>query len=157
MPDDQAMFIGFRNPIPEGKALLVPLLNPREVVRGQRARLGDPVLLDLAGQGIRSLSWWRGRYLIIAGEHGEGGTSHLYSWSGQGPAARVPAVDLQGFNAEALLHARGPGRHRGVQRRRRRGDRRRRCKDLEDPAQKRFRGRRVQVPGSALSTGPRPR
>jgi hypothetical protein len=157
MPGDKAMYIGFRNPIPEGKALLVPLLNPREVVRGQRAQLGDPMLLDLGGQGIRSLSWWHRRYLIIAGAHGEGGTSHLYSWTGQGPAARVPGVDLQGFNGEAFFTPEdrddivvfsddGGVEIDGV-----------RCKDLEDPAQKRFRGMRVQVPGASLSTGPRPR
>jgi hypothetical protein len=148
-PDDAAMFIGFRNPIPGGRAIVLPLLNPRELVQGQRARLGQPVLLDLGGQGIRSLSWWRGRYLIIAGDHGDGGTSHLYSWDGRGRAARVPSVDLGGFNPEAfftpedreeiVVFSDDGGREiAGV-----------RCKDLEDPARKVFRGLRLRVAGRA--------
>ncbi len=152
-PDDKAMFIGFRNPIPQGKALVVPLLNPREVVRGQRAQLGEPVLLDLGGQGIRSLSWWRSRYLIVAGDHGDGGTSHLYSWDGKGPASRLTSVHLEGFNPEAfftpedgeeimLFSDDGGVQTGGV-----------RCKDLEDPAQKRFRGLRLRLTGTQLSAG----
>jgi hypothetical protein len=152
--DAEAMYVGFRNPIPEGKALLVPLLNPKDVLRGQRARLAEPVLLDLGGQGIRSLSLWHGRYLIIAGEHGEGGTSHLYSWTGRGRATPVPGVDLQGFNAEAFFTPEegdeivvfsddGGVTIDGT-----------RCKDLEDPAQKRFRGLRVRPPSATPPTAP---
>jgi hypothetical protein len=149
------MYVGFRNPIPGGRALLVPLLNPREVVQGERARLGEPVLLDLAGQGIRSLSWWHNRYLIMAGASGEGGTPHLYTWTGQGPAVRVPGVDLQGFNAEAFFTPEdrrdivvfsddGSVPIDGV-----------RCKDLEDPARKRFRGLRVRMPAFEAANPPR--
>ena len=83
-------------PHPRGQALLVPLLNPREVVRGQRARLGDPVLLDLGRAGdplavlvARALPDHR------RGDHGDGGTSHLYTWSGRGPPRGCPAVDLR--------------------------------------------------------------
>jgi hypothetical protein len=157
MPGDQAMYIGFRNPIPQGKALLVPLVNPREVLRGERARLGEPVLLDLGGQGIRSLSWWRKRYLIIAGAHGDGGTSQLYSWDGRGTPSRVPGLDLQGFNAEAFFTPEdrdeivvfsddGSVPIDGM-----------RCKDLEDPARKRFRGLPVRLPRVEVSSVPGPR
>ena len=56
------MFIGFRNPVPQGKALVVPLLNPREVVHGQRAQPGESVLLDLAGRGTASVArTWKTR------------------------------------------------------------------------------------------------
>ncbi len=51
MPEGR-LLIGFRNPIPHGRALMVPLLNPDEMIAGKRARLGDPVELDLGGQGI---------------------------------------------------------------------------------------------------------
>jgi hypothetical protein len=153
-PDNRAMYIGFRNPIPQGKALVVPLLNPREVVRGQRARLGEPVLLDLGGQGIRSLSWWRNRYLIVAGDFGEGGTSRLYSWDGQGPARPIDSVHLEGFNPEAFFTPEdrddivvfsddGGVEIDGT-----------RCKDLEDPAAKRFRGLRLQLPRAPLTASP---
>ena len=36
------LLIGFRNPIPDGKALVVPLLNPTELIEGRAARLGSP-------------------------------------------------------------------------------------------------------------------
>lgn len=49
------LLIGFRNPIPEGKALLVPLLNPNEVIAGQSPRFGDPILMDLGGLGLRGM------------------------------------------------------------------------------------------------------
>jgi hypothetical protein len=153
-PDSRVMYIGFRNPIPDGKALVVPLHNPGEVVRGQRARLGQPMLLDLGGQGIRSLSWWRNRYLIVAGDHGDGGTSHLYSWDGRGPATRISSVQLAGFNPEAFFTPEdrdeivvfsddGGVEIDGT-----------RCKDLKDPAQKRFRGLRLRLPTGRLSAGP---
>ncbi|MEO7101171.1 MAG: hypothetical protein ABI162_17595 [Luteolibacter sp.] len=51
----QQLYIGFRNPIIDGKAVLVPLTNPKEVIRaGARAILGNPVQLDLGGLGFRS-------------------------------------------------------------------------------------------------------
>lgn len=64
------LFIGFRNPIPGGRALIAPLSNAAELVveAGATARFGEPLLLDVGGQGIRSLSRWRGSYLIVAGE-----------------------------------------------------------------------------------------
>src|ERR1041385_7387829 len=45
------LLIGFRNPIPEGKALLVPLLNPNEVIEGKAPQFDAPILLDLGGLG----------------------------------------------------------------------------------------------------------
>jgi hypothetical protein len=143
-PDGKSLYIGFRNPVPRGKALLVPLLNPADVMRGQRARLGQPRQLDLGGQGIRALSWWRGHYLIIAGDHGDGGISHLYRWDGRGEARRIDGVDLEGLNPEAfftpesrdeivLFSDDGGVNIDG-----------RRCKDLEDDRQRQFRGLRLR-------------
>ena len=49
--------IGFRNPKNEDKdALLVPLLNPAEIIKkGARAKFGDPLLLNLGGLGVRDM------------------------------------------------------------------------------------------------------
>jgi hypothetical protein len=84
-PDGQRLWIGFRNPVPEGKALLVPLENPAELLEGKRARLGSPALLDLDGLGFRELEYVRGRdrYVIVAGPPGRGGPFRLYEWSGE--------------------------------------------------------------------------
>ena len=69
------LLIGFRNPIPQGKALLVPLLNANEVILGRPARFGDAIQLDLGGYGIRSIGHDRDKYLIIAGPHDNDGES----------------------------------------------------------------------------------
>jgi len=143
------VWIGFRNPIPGGRALIAPLLNPEALVEGERARLGDPILLDLGGLGIRSLSRWRGRTLIAAGAYAEGGAARLFTWDGRGPAAEVVGLDLEGLNPEGffspeerdeilLLSDDGTREIDG-----------RECKRLDDPARKRFRGRWISIPGGA--------
>jgi hypothetical protein len=102
-PDNQ-LLIGFRNPIPGGRALLVPLLNPEGLISGERARFGSPVQLDLGGLGIRDMAYVQGRYLIIAGPYDSGGKSKLYSWAGGLSAPKhLKEIDLKGFNAEALI------------------------------------------------------
>ena len=148
MADGRSLLIGFRSPVPRGRALVVPVLNPTEIVRdGTRARLGEPRLLDLDGLGIRSLSWWRGRYLIISGGTASEATSRLFTWRG-GDDVPVPVsqVDLTGLNPEAfftpeqaeeilLLSDDGSVPLDGVE-----------CKRLKDPARKRFRGVWVRLP-----------
>jgi hypothetical protein len=58
-----SLLIGFRNPVPDQKALLIPLLNPGEVIEGIPARFGAPIQLDLDGLGIRDIAYWNGEYL----------------------------------------------------------------------------------------------
>lgn len=148
MPDGRSILIGFRSPVPEGRALVVPILNPKALVQdGERARLGEPRLLDMGGLGIRSLSWWRGRYLIISGGTASEATSRLYTWRGGDDApAPVREVDLTGLNPEAfftpeqadeilLLSDDGAMTIDGVE-----------CKRLKEPARKRFRGVWIRLP-----------
>ena len=102
------LLIGFRNPIPQGKALVVPLLNPNDVVMGKAtAKLGSPILLSLAGLGIRSLEYSaaRGEYLIVAGPDGVTGPFRLYRWAGSRNDApiEVPGVSFAGLQPEALI------------------------------------------------------
>lgn len=111
-----ALFIGFRNPIPDRGALVVPLLNPRDAVEGRKLELGDPMNLPLGGQGIRDMAKWNDRLLIIAGSSGDrkapgARPSTLWLWSGDRTAAPAPlAGDLGDLNPEALLvHGDGPG------------------------------------------------
>jgi hypothetical protein len=141
-PDGQ-LLIGFRNPIPDGKALIVPLLNPRQLFEGDRAQFGDPIALDLNGLGIRSIGYHEGRCLIIAGHYASGGTSRVYEWKPGDPNARLlEHVKLRGLNPEGMSFAGVDGKReflvvsddgtRPVD-----GQE---CKTLKDPAQKRFRG-----------------
>ncbi|HWA71595.1 MAG TPA: DUF3616 domain-containing protein [Polyangiaceae bacterium] len=98
------VWIGFRNPVPEGRALLVPLLNPEKVVTaGEKAAFGDPLTLDLAGLGVRSLSSWRGSYLIVAGHTDSEPGSALYTWNGHDQPVRVEPLDLGDLNPEGVF------------------------------------------------------
>jgi hypothetical protein len=136
------LLIGFRNPLHDGKALIVPLLNPNEVVEGARAKLGAPLEVDLGGRGIRSIGRDRDRYLIIGGSIGEQGSSQLFEWDGAAPPSPVAHVSFQSFNPEGISFHRADGTTEyfvlsddggaqidGTD-----------CKSLKDPSQKRFRG-----------------
>jgi len=84
--EGKVLYIGFRNPIPKGRALVVPLENPRAMVdQDAPAVFGKPLLWDLGGLGIRDMVYvedLRGVF-VIAGRHNEGGRSALYRWSGR--------------------------------------------------------------------------
>ena len=101
---DKRLLIGFRNPIPQGRALVVPLLNADAVIEGQRAQFGPPIRLDLGGMGIRDMVFWEGEYIIIAGPPDGKGQSRLYRWAGDdnGPML-LKHVSFQGFNPEAVI------------------------------------------------------
>jgi hypothetical protein len=102
-PDGQ-LFFGFRNPIPEGKALLGTLLNPEEIVQGKKARLGKPIFLDLGGLGIRGMVPWKSGYLILAGPYHTGQPFQIYRWKGPGhEPIQATHHSLAGFNPEAML------------------------------------------------------
>jgi hypothetical protein len=94
MPGCRSLLIGFRNPVPKGKALLVPLLNPEGILlAGEKAKFGNPILLDLGGLAIRSIEFVESlnAYLIVAGESGSGKKFQLFTWSG---LASDPAVQF---------------------------------------------------------------
>lgn len=115
MPDG-GLLVGFRNPVPNGRALLVPLLNPAELVTaasGRKARFGEPILLELRGRGVRSIERaldGRG-YWIVAGPAADAGAFTLYRWSGQKHDAPriVDSSELVGFRPEVLFEPLGGG------------------------------------------------
>lgn len=101
------LLIGFRNPIPDGKALLLPLLNAAQIINGEKAEWGDPITLDLGGLGIRSIDYWPEQevYLIVAGTFDSKGHYRFYRWSGKFGDAPVwiPNIDFSGLNPEAVV------------------------------------------------------
>ncbi len=160
------LLIGFRNPIPKGRALLVPLLNPHGVLLRQRARFGEPLLLNLGGLGIRSIEWSQGRYLIVGGTRDGRGDSWLYEWDGaSSEPRRVEELRFDSINPEAITVCRDTGfetellvvsddgtvQIRGQE-----------CKRLKEPALKRFRsvvarlrlGPRSHTPGEGAPLPP---
>jgi hypothetical protein len=103
---DGKLLIGFRSPLPGGKALILPIENPEALYGAGHPRFGAPIELDLDGLGVRSLSWWRGMYLIAAGPTAEGGPTRLYRWGGAGTLPRLAAENVfAGANPEAFFTA----------------------------------------------------
>ena len=98
------LLIGFRNPVPAGKALLIPLLNPNEVIQAKPARFGGAIQLDLGGRGIRDIAWHAGTYMIIAGSWHGGGHFQLYRWAGPGANPEPLHVNhLNRYHPETLV------------------------------------------------------
>lgn len=140
------LLIGFRNPNPNQRALLVPLLNPDATLQGGRAQFGDPILLDLKGRGIRAVVPWRGgRYLLVAGHFDHALPSELYVWDGASGLQLQSHVTFGDFNPEAIfvpgtgdqvlvLSDDGESPVDGTP-----------CKKLHDSARKSFRGAWVQI------------
>lgn len=102
---DGSLLIGLRNPIPQGRALLIPLLNPAELVDGRGpARFGAVIRLDLGGRGVRSIERVGNGYLIAAGPPADTGTFAVYRWSGRPGDAPAPVpLDLGTLRPEALF------------------------------------------------------
>ena len=135
------VLIGLRAPIPGGRALLFALENPERVIAGAAPSFGAPILLDLSGLGVRSLSRWHGRYLIAAGDWADGRASRLFSWDGSSAHAQPLALDIADLNPEGfftpeereaimVLSDDGTETKAGV-----------RCKDRSNRNEKHFRGR----------------
>jgi len=98
------VWIGLRNPIPGGLALLVPLLNPEQVVQGQPPRFADPVRLPLGGLGLRDMAFDGTTYWILAGPSAGPGSTRLYTWKGGADAPQHRKENrFQGLNPEAIV------------------------------------------------------
>jgi len=107
--DGGKLWIGFRNPKSKAKdALLISLLNPTEIIRGDaRAKLGEPLLLDLGGLGVRDMAAWKDGFLIIAGDFVErfasgAKASRVFSWK-PGTDPKDIGVDFHDLNPEAIM------------------------------------------------------
>jgi Protein of unknown function (DUF3616) len=101
---DGHLLLGFRNPTPHRRALVIPLLNPNEVVKGKTPRFGDALLLDLEGLGIRDMAFFDGSYFIIAGPSHSGTGFQFYRWSGSGAEPEKFSVKHLGdFHPEAII------------------------------------------------------
>jgi len=101
------LMIGFRSPIPGGKALIVPLDNPQQIVEGERAKFGPPIELSLNGLGVRSIEYRESqdRYLIVAGSYNDEGKVALFGWSGEpsDDAELIPEGKFGNLRPEAMF------------------------------------------------------
>ena len=102
------LLIGFRNPVPQGKALIVRLENPAALVEGTAAaaQLSVGAVLDLEGRGIRALEFVPAldRYLVLAGAFNDAQEFRLYEWTGRPDAAARPLIDsISDLKPEELI------------------------------------------------------
>ena len=110
--ENRSLVLGLRGPLYQGKAVLIPLLNPFDRVQGRPARLGEPILLDLGGRGIRDLARVDQDLYVLAGNPDGGGKTQLYRWTGSGTVPeKVETPKMKGLNPEALVLL-GSGRDR---------------------------------------------
>lgn len=143
---DGSVWLGFRSPVPAGRALVVGLRNPAALLGGARPEFSAPVLLDLGGLGVRSLSYWRGRYLLLAGPATDGGPFRLYTWDGQHTARSIPVPGLAALHPEAFFT---PENHQEIMILSDDGNElvgEKPCKKLKQARAKRFRGLWLRLP-----------
>ena len=106
-----SLLIGLRGPIVNGSALVLPFINPDDIVDGAAAApaFGPPVALNLEGEGIRDFArvpskTGRDFYLIIAGPETDGPGFALWRWEGPpGAAVTKVAADFGSLRPEGLL------------------------------------------------------
>lgn len=100
---DGTLLIGFRSPIPDGRALLAPLLNPNDVIAGQSPRFGEPLQLDLGGLGLRDIASTAQGYYLLAGPAHGGNQSQLFFWAGGDATPRIVSdVQFPKINPEGI-------------------------------------------------------
>ncbi len=135
---DGGLLIGFRTPLAGKKAILVSIENPLDLAKGSKARLGAPILLELGGGGVRSISRWHDQYwLIVSG--GEGEPSMLYRWNNDTPQSiAVPGIGA--LNPEAFFSPEGRKEILLLSDDGTREIAGKECKKLKDRRQKSFRG-----------------
>lgn len=97
------LLIGLRSPIPERRALLVPFLNPNEVIAGESPRFGEPILLDLGGLGVRGIGSTAQGYYLLAGPDDGNAQSRLFFWAGGSSSPRaLNEVQFPKINPEGI-------------------------------------------------------
>lgn len=104
------LLIGFRNPLVGGKAPLVSLTNPAEVIKGKGfpAKFDAPILVDLGGRGVRSIDKIGNEYLIVGGPVVDTGSFALFRWTGDSAIPPQMMIELpSGYFPEALLSVPG--------------------------------------------------
>ncbi|RTZ96599.1 MAG: hypothetical protein DSY90_10180 [Deltaproteobacteria bacterium] len=118
-PAGKRLLVGFRQPVFDGKAIIMVIENPQEIFEGNAAlKIRDkPVLLDLDGAGILSISYdpYLQGYLISSELNGKNNKNHsqLWFWNGKFQTlprqAMLPAmIDVK--NIEGMSHVKIAGK-----------------------------------------------
>lgn len=106
------LLVGFRNPVPGGRALIVPLANADAYLASNKGNavapvFGEAIELDLGKRGIRSIERVPGTqdYLIVAGPPGPAtsGTFALFGWRMGKPPVQLNTDWPADFRPEGLM------------------------------------------------------
>lgn len=100
------LLVGFRNPNPNARALIVRILNPDDVIAGtSRAKIRKEALLDLGGRGLRAIEPVRGgNYFLLAGRFDDTKDFALFRWDAPATVVRLlDRVSISELNPEELL------------------------------------------------------
>lgn len=104
------LLVGLRNPLVDGRAVVVAVLNGNDLVTGnsRRARFAGPYLLDLGGKGIRGMAYSAqlDAFVIIAGPVAGAGRFDLVVWKGPGSNVVRRLTHLvahRGSNPESVI------------------------------------------------------
>lgn len=84
--DGKGLLIGLRNPRRGNSALVIPVHNPLELIRGTGdPDFGSPIVLALDDLTIASMEYSHvsGSYYIVAGPHDKNEGFKLFEWSGE--------------------------------------------------------------------------
>jgi hypothetical protein len=111
-PDGRRLWIGFRSPLLDRRAILIGIDNvPALFEREAAPEIGAMVTLDLAGHGLRGIAWVPSiaSYLLVSGPISRAPEPFgLWSWSGRDaePARHVEVPGLTDFaHAEGICPA----------------------------------------------------
>jgi hypothetical protein len=100
---DGSLLIGFRNPVPNGKSLLLPLLNPQELIDGKPPRFGEMIELDLRGRGIRDITQHGDQFTILGGQTHSERNFELFIWDGKSEPEKIRGIKFGKLNPEAFF------------------------------------------------------
>ena len=100
-PTSRRVLIGFRSPLVDGSAIVVPLDNPDAAFRGGGVSLGSPILLALDGEGIRDMTYDAslGGFLIVAGSPRQSRHADAALWLWRGDDSPPVPLDVPAIGA----------------------------------------------------------
>jgi len=109
----KSLLIGLRSPLIKGKAVVIPLKNPNDIFdKQEKAKLAQPILLDLYGDGIRAMSWDKKRkgYWIVSGSSGKRkGDFSLWFWDKKKNLLTISHEDVDIGYAEGVTPLKDSG------------------------------------------------
>ena len=101
---DGTLWLCFRGPRIQGKALMIPITNPTDMMAGSRARLGPYVLLDLQGRTIRGADHFDGQVILVADSDLDGLGPSLFLWNGLGKEpTMLHTPELHSVDPESVI------------------------------------------------------